>query len=98
RVNVTVEIAIERVGGTCGQRATDERGQHEPPPWPASGGENHRGQGGDEEKLDDARLGERHVSLEDSSRENDSRNRGSRHLGRRDRCGHGLNPTSLAPT
>ena len=52
------------------QGATEQGDADERPGGPAVLGEHHRGHGGDQQQLDDARLGERHVG---AGREDDCR-------------------------
>ena len=61
RVDVAVEVAVERVGAAGGERAAEHRDQRDRPRRQAAGGQHHRRQRGDEQQLDDARLGQRDV-------------------------------------
>ena len=61
RVDVTIQIHIQRVGTTRCQVSTDQGDQHQPPGRQSVGGQDHCGNGCDEQKLDDARLCERDI-------------------------------------
>src|SRR5699024_469153 len=51
-----------------GQVPADHGGEDQPQRGEAPGGEEHGGDGGDQQQLDDARLGQRHVSAEHGAR------------------------------
>ena len=57
-VDVAVEVAVQRVRATGGQRPADQGGRDQPPGRDAALGQQHRGDGGHEEQLDDAGLGQ----------------------------------------
>src|SRR6185312_9318789 len=61
RVDVPVEVAVQRVGAAGGQRAADHGRQHGGQRRQPAGGQDHRRQRRDQQQLDDARLGQRHV-------------------------------------
>ena len=56
-VDVPVDVHVDGVGATGGQRPTDQGGDHEPDVGEAALGQDHGREGGDEQQLDDARLG-----------------------------------------
>ena len=64
-VDVTVEVAVEHVRRRRRKRATDQGGDDEPRVRNAALREKHDREGRDEQKLDDARLGERDVVTDD---------------------------------
>ena len=61
RVDVPVINAVEGVGTTCGQHASDDDGHCGDGFGPPARRQDHRGNRGDEEKFDDAWLRDRHV-------------------------------------
>ncbi len=63
-VDVAVGVAVESVGACCRQGPPDEGGHHRPSSRPAARRHHHGGHGGDQEQLDDAGFGERHVGGE----------------------------------
>ena len=64
QVDVAVDVVVDGVGGTGGERATDERGHHQPgevqrvEAIDEAPGQHHGRHGRDQQQLDDARLGE----------------------------------------
>ena len=60
-VNVAVQVHVDRVGAAGGQRAPHHHRRDEPDRWDPPLGKHHGRHGGDQQQLDDAWLGERHV-------------------------------------
>jgi len=57
-VDVAVVDAIERSGGTCSERAAEQRPQHERRRGQPASRHQHCGRGGDEQQNDDSRFSE----------------------------------------
>ena len=64
QVNVAIEVAVDRVGRAGGERATDQRPEHEVEARHAARGEEHRRHRRHQQQLDDARLGQRDVGTD----------------------------------
>ena len=86
-VDVAVEVAVQRVGRGGRERAADQGGDDQPQGRDASLGEEHRRERGDQQQLDDARLGQGDVVTD---RLADVRGCGCRRLGARLQSGHGV--------
>ncbi len=63
-VDVPVDEHVDGVGAAGGQGPAEQGGDHQPEPGEAPLGHDHGGQGGDQEELDDPRLGQRHVGAD----------------------------------
>ena len=59
-IDVAIDVHVEGVGSTSRERAANHRQSDEPHARQTALGHDHRGHGGDEEQLDDARLGQHH--------------------------------------
>ena len=64
RVDVAVEVHVERRGRPGAHRAADDGGEHEPEVREAALGEDHDRHGRDEQQLEDARLRQRDVGAD----------------------------------
>jgi hypothetical protein len=58
RVDVAVDVAVDRIGAARGERSADEGDQHELERRQAAPGEQHRRERGDQQQFDDSRLGQ----------------------------------------
>ena len=81
-VDVPVDVHVDGVGPTGGQGPAEQGGHHQPHRRQAPLGHDHGGQRGDQQELDDPRLGERHVGADPGS-ERDSAGQGHRRKGHR---------------
>src|SRR6185312_7198393 len=70
-VDVPVDVAVECAGRTGTERATDERGEHEPQVGDAPLRQNHHGRRGHEQELDDPWFRQRDIRSQ-LSRESDA--------------------------
>jgi hypothetical protein len=68
RVDVAVDVAVDRVRTARGQRAADQRDQDELEGRQTALGEQHGRDRGDQEQFDDARLGQRDQGAEHHAR------------------------------
>ena len=87
-VDVAVEVAVDGVGAAGGEGAAEERGEREPEAGQAVGRYDHRREGGHEQQLDDAGLGQRDVGGERAAPAEDAGQRlDDEGAGRRAQCG-----------
>ena len=60
-VDVAIDVLVDGIRATGCQRAADDHRRHQPRAGQAALGEHHGRHGGDQQQLDDARLGQRNV-------------------------------------